>query len=86
MRICSLLPSATEIIAELGALESLVGVSEECRWPPEVVGKPVVTAARIDLAGLSSIEIDRTVLSDMAINDSAAFGAIVEQVKAKLAA
>jgi iron complex transport system substrate-binding protein len=61
MRICSLLPSATEIISQLGALESLVGVSEECRWPPEVVGKPVVTAARIDLAGLSSIEIDRTV-------------------------
>ena len=48
MRICSLLPSATEIIAELGLLDSLVGVSEECRWPPEVVGKPVVTAARID--------------------------------------
>ena len=61
MRICSLLPSATEIIAQLGELESLVGVSEECRWPPEVVGKPVVTASRIDFAGLPSIEIDRTV-------------------------
>ena len=34
----------------------------------------------------AGIEIDRKVLSDMAINDSAAFGAIVEQVKAKLAA
>ena len=33
---------------ELGLVDSLVGVSEECRWPPEVVGKPVVTAARID--------------------------------------
>ena len=40
MRICSLLPSATEIIAQLGLIDSLVGVSEECRWPPEVVGKP----------------------------------------------
>ena len=48
MRICSLLPSATEIIAQLGLIDSLVGVSEECRWPPEVVGKPIVTAARID--------------------------------------
>ena len=34
----------------------------------------------------AGIEIDRKVLSDMAIHDSAAFGAIVEQAKAKLAA
>jgi iron complex transport system substrate-binding protein len=61
MRICSLLPSATEIIAELGLVDSLVGVSEECRWPPEVVGKPVVTAARIDPASMSSLEIDDAV-------------------------
>jgi len=58
VRICSFLPSATEIIAELGLIDSLVGVSEECRWPPEVVGKPVVTAARIDPSSLSSLEID----------------------------
>ena len=34
----------------------------------------------------AGIEIDRKVLSDMAIHDGAAFSAIVEQVKAKLAA
>ena len=61
MRICSFLPSATEIIAELGLVDSLVGVSEECRWPPEIVGKPVVTAARIDPAQLTSAEIDEAV-------------------------
>jgi iron complex transport system substrate-binding protein len=61
MRICSFLPSATEIIAELGLLDSLVGVSEECRWPAEVVGLPVVTAARIDPSELSSLEIDEAV-------------------------
>jgi iron complex transport system substrate-binding protein len=61
MRICSLLPSATEIVAQLGLLDSLVGVSDECRWPPEVVGKPIVTAARIDASALSSLEIDQTV-------------------------
>lgn len=65
MRICSFLPSATEIIAELGLIDSLVGVSEECRWPPEVVGKPVVTAARIDPASLSSLEIDEAVRSSV---------------------
>ena len=58
MRICSLLPSATEIVAELGLADSLVGVSDECRWPAAVVGKPVVSATRIDPAGLSSSEID----------------------------
>jgi iron complex transport system substrate-binding protein len=61
VRICSFLPSATEIIAELGLVDSLVGVSEECRWPGEVIGKPVVTAARIDPLSMSSLEIDEAV-------------------------
>jgi len=65
VRICSFLPSATEIIAELGLIDSLVGVSEECRWPPEVVGKPVVTAARIDPSSLSSLEIDEAVRASL---------------------
>lgn len=61
MRICSLLPSATEIVASLGLAESLVAVSEECDWPPEVRELPVVTASRVDTARLSSLEIDRAV-------------------------
>ena len=65
MRICSFLPSATEIVCELGLIESLVGVSEECRWPPAVVGRPVVTAARIDPSSLSSLEIDEAVRSSL---------------------
>ena len=70
MRICSLLPSATEIIAELGLIDSLVGVSEECRWPPAVVGKPVVTAAKIDPSTLSSSEIDEAVRQSIREGDS----------------
>src|SRR5262245_29170730 len=65
MRICSMLPSATEIVAELGLIDSLVGVSEECRWPPAVIGKPVVTAARIDPSSLSSLEIDAAVRASL---------------------
>jgi iron complex transport system substrate-binding protein len=61
MRICSLLPSATEIVAELGLVESLVGISEECDWPPEVLGLPVVTASRVDTTRLTSLEIDEAV-------------------------
>ena len=39
------------------------------------------------MAGLkkASIEIDRKVLADMAVNDPAAFGSIVEKAKAQLA-
>jgi iron complex transport system substrate-binding protein len=65
VRICSLLPSATEIVCELGFSDSLVGVSEECRWPSAVVGKPVVTAARIDSSSLPSLEIDEAVRSSL---------------------
>ncbi len=61
MRICSLLPSATETVAELGLIESLVGISEECDWPPEVRGLPVVTASRVETTRLTSLEIDRAV-------------------------
>src|SRR6184192_1821895 len=61
MRICSLLPSATEIVAELGLVESLVGISEECDWPPEVRGLPVVTASRVETTRLTSLEIEKAV-------------------------
>jgi iron complex transport system substrate-binding protein len=60
-RVCSLLPSATEIVADLGLIDALVAVSEECKWPAEVQSKPRVTAARVDSANLSSAEIDRVV-------------------------
>jgi iron complex transport system substrate-binding protein len=49
------------MIADLGLIDSLVGVSEECRWPVGVVGKPVVTSARIDPASLTSLQIDEAV-------------------------
>jgi iron complex transport system substrate-binding protein len=60
-RVCSLLPSATEIVAQLGLIDRLVGVSAECRWPQDVIGKPVVSAARIELSALSNEQIDQTV-------------------------
>src|SRR3954452_25173603 len=70
VRICSLLPSATEIVAELGLIDSLVGVSEECAWPAEVKGKPVVTAARVDTRALDDAEIDRVVRESVADGSS----------------
>jgi iron complex transport system substrate-binding protein len=63
MRIVSLLPSATDVIHELGLFDSLVGVSQDCNWPPEVSNKPVVARNRIDLSGLTSAQIDALVSS-----------------------
>jgi iron complex transport system substrate-binding protein len=83
VRICSFLPSATEMIAGLGFSDALVGVSEECRWPVEVVGKPVVTAARIDPSSLSSIEIDEAVRAS--IRDGRSLYAVDADLIAELA-
>src|SRR5205085_11382540 len=83
MRICSFLPSATEIVAELGFAGSLVGVSEECRWPLEVIGKPVVTAARIDPARMSSLEIDEAVR--LSVRDGRSLYAVDAELLAALA-
>lgn len=61
MRIISFLPSATDIIADLGLFDSLVGVSDDCNWPPQVKDKPLVARTQIDVSGLSAAEIDRLV-------------------------
>lgn len=46
MRVVSLIPSATEILALLGAADSLVGRSHECDHPPRVSDVPALTAPR----------------------------------------
>lgn len=64
MRIVSLLPSATELICGLGLRDSLVGVSHECDWPPDVIGLPVLTRSRVP-PGLPSAEIDQLVRTQL---------------------
>ncbi len=61
LRICSLLPSATEIVAALGQLDRLIGRSAECDFPPPVSRLPVVTSARVDTNDLASAAIDAAV-------------------------
>ena len=48
MRVVSFLPSATEIVAALGQLDAIVGVSHECDYPPDVRSRDVVTSSSID--------------------------------------
>jgi len=48
VRVVSFLPSATEIVAALGHLDAIVGVSHECDFPPVVRSREVVTSSAID--------------------------------------
>src|SRR5690348_14212054 len=62
MRIVSLLPAATDLVAWLGRAHELVGRTHECDWPPdEVAGVPVLTGSDIDAAHMSSREIGAAV-------------------------
>ncbi|MET9229619.1 cobalamin-binding protein [Lentzea sp. NPDC003310] len=61
MRIVSLLPAATDVVAELGLAGHLVGRTHECDWPAEVASVPVVTSTAVDQDALSSREINATV-------------------------
>jgi iron complex transport system substrate-binding protein len=60
MRIVSLLPSATEIVAALGLGDQLVAVTHECDYPEYVKELPKVTRTLIP-HDASSAEIDRLV-------------------------
>jgi iron complex transport system substrate-binding protein len=83
LRICSLLPSATEILAALGQLDRVVGRSAECDFPPSVSDLPVVTSARIDTSDLDSADIDAAVRAALA--DGRALYAVDPDLIARLA-
>ena len=61
MRICSLLPSATEIVFSLGLGDQVVAVTHECDYPAEARRLPVVTRATIAEGRHRSREIDHHV-------------------------
>jgi iron complex transport system substrate-binding protein len=61
MRICSLLPGATEVVYLLGLGDEVVGVTHECDYPAEAKQKPVVVHSAIDPRRMASAEIDRKV-------------------------
>jgi len=48
MRICSLLPSATEILFALGLEDSVMGVTHECDFPLAASKKPALIQPRLD--------------------------------------
>lgn len=54
VRIVSLIPSGTEILATLGLTDAIVGRSHECDYPPEIQNRPVCTQARLNSNAPSS--------------------------------
>ena len=58
MRIASLLPSSTEIVCGLGALEDLVGRSHECDHPNDVRGLPALTRTRVTSGSSAEVDAD----------------------------
>ena len=57
MKIVSLIPSATEIIAALNLSKNLVGISHECDYPKEILKLPKLTDSKIKIEQ-SSLKID----------------------------
>ena len=64
-RIVSFLPSATEIACALGLADSIVGITHECDYPPEIKSKPVVVRNVLPIEQMSQSEIDRAVAERM---------------------
>lgn len=83
MRIVSLLPSATEIIGDLGLIDDLVGRSCECNWPKSSINAPIVSLSRVDSLALTGSQIDAQVRT--AMQDGAQLYAIDEDRLRELA-
>jgi iron complex transport system substrate-binding protein len=69
MRICSLLPSATEILYAIGLGDSVFGVTHECDFPVDATTKPALIRPRVDPQGTPA-EIDRKVSEIVARGES----------------
>ena len=58
VRICSLLPSGTELLFALGLGEQIIGVTDLCDYPPAAKNIRIVCRSRIDPSVMSSEEVE----------------------------
>ncbi len=70
MRICSLLPSGTEILFSLGLGERIIGITDLCDYPPAAAGIRVVCRSRIDPSVMSSAEVEAEMHRILAAGES----------------
>jgi iron complex transport system substrate-binding protein len=82
MRVVSLLPAATEIVAALGLMDQVVGVSHECDFPEQASQRPRVTQCPVHQADLTSREVDEWVRH--ALHDNGTIYTIDEPLLRKL--
>jgi iron complex transport system substrate-binding protein len=68
MRILSLLPSATEMLFQLGLGDQVVGVTFECDFPPEARTKRIVSTSALP-DGLTPAQIDAVVKERIAAGE-----------------
>ena len=61
-RIVSFLPSATEILYEIGAGSQILGVTHECNYPKDAKSKLKVINSSFDASTMSSKEIDNKIV------------------------
>ncbi len=66
MRICSFLPSATEMVYDLGLQDQLYGVTHECDYPPEARNKPHVVHSVFEGQEPTSGEISKVIAERLA--------------------
>jgi iron complex transport system substrate-binding protein len=62
MKICSLLPSGTEILFSLGLGDQVIGVSDLCDFPKEAASITVVSRSKVDPSVMSSDEVEVAML------------------------
>jgi len=70
MKICSLLPSGTEILFALGLGDQVIGVSDLCDYPAEARSKAVVCRSQVDASVLSSDQVEERVRQLLAAGQS----------------
>ena len=64
-RIVSFLPSATEVLYQIGAGDQIFGVTHECKFPELAKRKPKVINSSFDPAKMNSKEIDNKIVELM---------------------
>jgi iron complex transport system substrate-binding protein len=65
MRIVSFLPSATETLYELRAGSQIVGVTHECKFPPQASKKPQIIRSSFDPSQMTARDIDNKIVQLM---------------------
>jgi len=80
-RVVSFLPSATELLYEIGAGDAIVGVTHECVYPEQARAKPRIIRSVFDPENMTSRQIDETV-SELARNGKDLFVVDEESLKA----